>query len=360
MKKIFNIIFIVLIVSFCIACNDDVVKNPDEFLKEKEALPWLPALSDICNIKGKEGVVFVANNGYSICFFDIEKKRIDTLISKTLSRVSNFCYNSNNETIWMQLDDKDLNLWNSKIGSEVACPFVKHYEEQIVWLCGGNHPFFSCGDIVYTGFIPIKSLTAEFKDYAKFRAKSNLIAVWDVSNTDSVKCVSLFGERPSDQPKEMFIDDSYTVAFNVEDSIIIAGTELSQNVIVMTMMGEKLKEKKFTSKFYTKPEKRDFSQEYSATEKIKYWENNMLFRSLYYDKYRKLYYRVLDMGICRNKESFMKQKSDWVLIVADSELNKKYEVFFDGDDYRAVIFIGKEGVYVRTTKNKTMDLFVFD
>lgn len=360
MKKIFNIIFIILIVSFCIACSNDVVKNPDEFLKEKEALPWLPALSDICNIKGKEGVVFVANNGYSICFFDIEKKRIDTLISKTLSRVSNFCYNSNNETIWMQLDDKDLNLWNSKIGSEVACPFVKHYEEQIVWLCGGNHPFFSCGDIVYTGFIPIKSLTGEFKDYAKFRAKSNLIAAWDVSNTDSVKCVSLFGERPSDQPKEMFIDDSYTVAFNVEDSIIIAGTELSQNVIVMTMTGEKIKEKKLTSKFYTKPEKRDFSQEYSATEKIKYWENNMLFRSLYYDKYRKLYYRVLDMGTCRNKESFMKQKSDWGLIVADSELNKKYEVFFDGDDYRAVIFIGKEGVYVRTTKNKTMDLFVFD
>lgn len=360
MKKIFNIIFIILIVSFCIACSNDVVKNPDEFLKEKEALPWLPALSDICNIKGKEGVVFVANNGYSICFFDIEKKRIDTLISKTLSRVSNFCYNSNNETIWMQLDDKDLNLWNSKIGSEVACPFVKHYEEQIVWLCGGNHPFFSCGNIVYTGFIPIKSLTGEFKDYAKFRAKSNLIAAWDVSNTDSVKCVSLFGERPSDQPKEMFIDDSYTVAFNVEDSIIMAGTELSQNVIVMTMTGEKIKEKKLTSKFYTKPEKRDFSQEYSATEKIKYWENNMLFRSLYYDKYRKLYYRVLDMGTCRNKESFMKQKSDWVLIVADSELNKKYEVFFDGDDYRAVIFIGKEGVYVRTTKNKTMDLFVFD
>ena len=64
MKKIFNIIFIVLIVSFCVACNDDVVKNPDEFLKEKEALPWLPALSDICNIKGKEGVVFVANNDY--------------------------------------------------------------------------------------------------------------------------------------------------------------------------------------------------------------------------------------------------------------------------------------------------------
>lgn len=360
MKKIFNIIFIILIVSFCIACSNDVVKNPDEFLKEKEALPWLPALSDICNIKGKEGVVFVANNGYSICFFDIEKKRIDTLISKTLSRVSNFCYNSNNETIWMQLDDKDLNLWNSKIGSEVACPFVKHYEEQIVWLCGGNHPFFSCGDIVYTGFIPIKSLTGEFKDYAKFRAKSNLIAAWDVSNTDNVKCLGVFGERPSDQPKEMFIDDSYTVAFNVEDSIIIAGTELSQNVIVMTMTGEKIKEKKLTSKFYTKPEKRDFSQEYSATEKIKYWENNMLFRSLYYDKYRKLYYRVLDMGTCRNKESFMKQKSDWVLIVADSELNKKYEVFFDGDDYRAVIFIGKEGVYVRTTKNKTMDLFVFD
>lgn len=188
--------------------------------------------------------------------------------------------------------------------------------------------------------------------------KINLIAVWDISNPDSVRCVKIFGKRPSDQPKDMFIDDCYQTAFNVEDSIIVAGTELSQNVVEMTMSGKTLREKKLSSKFYVKPQKKDFSQNHSATEKIQYWEDNMLFRGMFYDKYRKQYYRILQLSKQEDKSSFIKKKQDWVLIVADSKLNKKYEVKFDGNKYRWAILIGKQGVYV--LKDKTMDLFVFD
>ena len=355
-KVVFNTILLAFTICLC-ACSGNVVKEPKEFLKQKDALPWLPISSTIYDIDEKESVLFSTNGGCVICSFDIETNKIDTIVAGIPAKIGDFCYNSDKGTIWAQLDNRNLNLWNSKSCTEISCPSVKYHEEFIIWACGAYNTFFSNGDILYTGFFPVKSLTG-FDDYAEFRAKSDLIAAWDISNPDSVRCVKIFGKRPSDQPKDMFIKDWYQTAFNVEDSIIVAGTELSQNVVVMTMSGKTLREKKLSSKFYVKPEKKDFSQNHSAKDKMQYWEENMLFRGLFYDKYRKLYYRILQLPKQEDKSSFTKRKQDWVLIVADSKLNKKYEVKFDGDKYRWAILIGKQGVYV--LKDKTMDLFVFD
>lgn len=358
-KVLLNMTLACFAICLC-ACSSDVVRESSEFLKQEDALPWLPIRNTICDVKGKEKVLFSTNDGHAICSFDIETKKIDTIVARVSAGIGAFCYNSDSGTIWIQLDSRNLNIWNSKVCKEIQCPSLKYHQKFIVWIGGANHPFFSFGHILYTGINP--SLDSDV-DYADFRAKSSLIAAWDVGNPDSVKCVKIFGNRPSDQPKGMFIDDCYQVAFNEEDSIIVAGTELSQKVVVMTMSGEQIEEKTLSSKYYVKPQKRDFSQNHSATEKIKYWEENMLFRGLFYDKYRKLYYRILDMGKRSDKTSFTKKKSDWVLIVADTKLNKKYEVKFDGDKYSSGLRIGKQGVYIRTAdnlKNKTMDLFVFE
>lgn len=341
-----------------LSCSGDIVRIPEEFLKQEDALPWF-SRNCICDINGQEAVLFATNDGFAI--MNIETKKIDTIYDGQHAGITELCYNSDDGTIWAQVSNSTHNIWCSKIGKEISCPPTKHYGETVDWFGSEtNDPFFSFGHILYTGINP--SLDSDV-DYADFRAKSGLIAAWDVGNPDSVKCVKIFGNRPSDQPKGMFIDDCYQVAFNEEDSIIVAGTELSQKVVVMTMSGEQIEEKTLSSKYYVKPQKRDFSQNHSATEKIKYWEENMLFRGLFYDKYRKLYYRILDMGKRRDKTSFTKKKSDWVLIIADTKLNKKYEVKFDGDKYSSGLRIGKQGVYIRTAdnpKNKTMDLFVFE
>ena len=227
-------------------------------------------------------------------------------------------------------------------------------------MCGTNDPFFACGNRLFTGLIPEEAFTDYNFDYAGFRKKSSLIAEWDISDENNIKCVKIFGKRPSDQPKDMFVDDCYYTAFNVEDSVIVAATELSQSVVVMNFKGEKLKEKKLSSVFYVPPEKKDFSQNHSAIDKINYCNSNMLFRGLYYDKYRKLYYRLLDLSGEKSENTFTKKEADWVLIVADSKLRKKYEVRFEREKYNGFLLIGKQGVYVRNKKDKTFDLFVFD
>ena len=351
-KVLLNMTLACFAICLC-ACSSDVVRESSEFLKQEDALPWF-SRCHIYDINGQEAVLFPTDDGFAT--IDTETKKVDTIYDKLYAGISEFCYNSDNETIWAQLENRNLNIWNSKTCTETACPPTKYQGEFVKWFgFGVSEPFFTYGNILYTGVLLSFDSNADFAD---FRKKASLIAAWDISNPDSVRCVKIFGKRPSDQPKDMFIDDCYQTAFNVEDSIIVAGTELSQNVVVMTMSGKTLREKKLSSKFYVKPEKEDFSQNHSATEKIKYWEENMLFRGLFYDKYRKLYYRILQLPKQEDKSSFTKRKQDWVLIVADSKLNKKYEVKFDGDKYRWAILIGKQGVYV--LKDKTMDLFVFD
>lgn len=335
-----------LTICFC-ACNGDIVKEPEAFLKQEDALPWFSSCR-IYDINGQEAVLFSTDDGFAT--IDTETKEVDTIVNGISKTIREFCYNPDG-TIFARLES--LVVWDSRIDEEIHCPPTKYHGEPIIWTgIVGYEPFFSYGNILYTGFL------LSFDSNADFRKKASLIAAWDISNPDSVRCVKIFGKRPSDQPKDMFIDDCYQTAFNVEDSIIVAGTELSQNVVVMTMSGKTLREKKLSSKFYVKPEKKDFSQNHSAKDKMQYWEENMLFRGLFYDKYRKLYYRILQLPKQEDKSSFTKRKQDWVLIVADSKLNKKYEVKFDGDKYRWAILIGRQGVYV--LKDKTMDLFVFD
>ena len=53
-----------------------------------------------------------------------------------------------------------------------------------------------------------------------------------------------------------------------------------------------------------------------------------------YDEYRHLYYRALYLPRKPDKKAMTRENiDDFLLIVADSNLNIKYEVFFDGKKY---------------------------
>ena len=358
MKNLLHFVLSVFVIGSFLGCNGDVVKTPDEFLKQGDVLPKFDRKRQvIANIGGSEKMLFLTQNRDALCSLELETKKIDTLF--TGYDLYDVCVNEDDGSVWISMGNWEK-MWYSKTNTKIQCPPTKHHGELITWKGFYQETFFACGNRLFTGLIPKKALTDYNFDYAGFREKSSLIAEWDISDENNIKCVRIFGKRPSDQPKDMFVDDCYYTAFNVEDSVIVAATELSQSVVVMNFKGEKLKEKKLSSVFYVPPEKRDFSQNHSAIDKINYWNSNMLFRGLYYDKYRKLYYRLLDLSGEKSENTFTKKEADWVLIVADSKLRKKYEVRFEREKYNGFLLIGKQGVYVRNKKDKTFDLFVFD
>lgn len=358
MRKLLRSILSLCVAACFCACSGDVVKTPDEFLKQENVLHKFDGKRRvIANIEGSEKLLFLTQNRDALCSLELETKKIDTLFAGY--DLYDVCVNEDDGSVWLSMGNWEK-MWYSKTDTKIQCPPAKYHDKPIRWKGTPQQSFFACGNRLFTGFLTEEAFTDYNFDYAGFREKSSLIAEWDISDVNNIKCVRIFGKRPSDQPKDMFVDDYYYTAFNVEDSVIVACTELSQSVVVMNFKGEKLKEKKLSSVFYVPPEKRDFSQNHSAIEIINYWNNNMLFRGLYYDKYRKLYYRLLDLSGEKSENTFTKKEADWVLIVADSKLRKKYEVRFEGDKYNGSLLIGKQGVYVRKKKDKTFDLFVFD
>ena len=358
MKNLLHFVLSVFVIGSFLGCSGDVVKTPDEFLKQENVLPqsnWKERV--IANIGGSEKMLFLTQNRDALCSLELETKKIDTLF--TGYDLHYVCVNEDDGSVWLSMGNWEK-IWHSKTNTKIQCPLAKYHDKPIRWEGTPQQSFFACGNRLFTGFLTEEAFADYNFDYAGFREKSSLIAEWDISNVNNIKCVKIFGKRPSDQPKDMFLDDYYYTAFNVEDSVIVAATELSQSVVVMNFKGEKLKEKKLSSVFYVPPEKKDFSQNHSATEIINYWNSNMLFRGLYYDKYRKLYYRLLVLSGEKSENTFTKKEADWVLIVADSKLRKKYEVRFEREKYNGFLLIGKQGVYVRNKKDKTFDLFVFD
>ena len=359
MKNLLHFVLSVFVIGSFLGCSGDVVKIPDEFLKQESVLPqfdWREKA--ILNIGSSEKLLFLTQNRDALCSLELETKKIDTLF--TGYDLHYVCVNEDDGSVWLSMGNWEK-MWYSKTNTKIQCPLAKYHDKPIRWKGTPQQSFFACGNRFFTGFLTEEAFTDYNFDYAGFREKSSLIAEWDISDVNNIKCVKIFGRRPSDQPKDMFVDDYYYTAFNVEDSVIVAATELSQSVVVMNFKGEKLKEKKLSSVFYVPPEKRDFSQNHSAIDKINYWNNNMIFRGLYYDKYRKLYYRLLVLSGEKSENTFTKKEADWVLIVADSKLRKKYEVRFDSNKYSwGSVLIGKQGVYVRNKKDKTFDLFVFD
>ena len=359
MKNLLHFVLSVFVISSFLGCSGDVVKTPDEFLKQGEVLPKFDRKRQvIANIGGSEKMLFLTQNRDALCSLELETKKIDTLYAGY--DLYDVCVNEDDGSVWLSMGNWEK-IWHSKTNTKIQCPLAKYHDKPIRWKGTPQQSFFACGNRLFTGFLTEEAFADYNFDYAGFREKSSLIAEWDISDVNNIKCVKIFGKRPSDQPKDMFVDDYYYTAFNVEDSVIVAATELSQSVVVMNFKGEKLKEKKLSSVFYVPPEKRDFSQNHSAIDKINYWNNNMIFRGLYYDKYRKLYYRLLVLSGEKSENTFTKKEADWVLIVADSKLRKKYEVRFDSNKYSwGSVLIGKQGVYVRNKKDKTFDLFVFD
>ena len=359
MKNLLHFVLSIFVIGSFLGCSGDVVKTPDEFLKQGDVLPKFDRKRQvIANIGGSEKMLFLTQNRDALCSLELETKKIDTLF--TGYDLHYVCVNEDDGSVWLSMGNWEK-MWYSKTNTKIQCPLAKYHDKPIRWKGTPQQSFFACGNRLFTGFLTEEAFADYNFDYAGFREKSSLIAEWDISDVNNIKCVKIFGKRPSDQPKDMFVDDYYYTAFNVEDSVIVAATELSQSVVVMNFKGEKLKEKKLSSVFYVPPEKRDFSQNHSAIDKINYWNSNMLFRGLYYDKYRKLYYRLLDLSGEKSENTFTKKEADWVLIVADSKLRKKYEVRFDSNKYSwGSVLIGKQGVYVRKKKDKTFDLFVFD
>ena len=87
---------------------------------------------------------------------------------------------------------------------------------------------------------------------------------------------------------------------------------------------------------------------------------------LMYDEYRNVFLRVMFLPNRMSTDGMQELPKDFVIMVLDEDLDKKYEVYFSRNNYDGSVFITEKGVYLLRTdkdeKNKyyKADRFIFD
>ena len=87
---------------------------------------------------------------------------------------------------------------------------------------------------------------------------------------------------------------------------------------------------------------------------------------LFYDEYRNVFLRLMFLPGRDSEDGMQKVDGDFVVMVLDEDLNKKYEVYFERKNYTGSIHITEKGVYLLKTDTDESnryykaDRFIFD
>ena len=105
---------------------------------------------------------------------------------------------------------------------------------------------------------------------------------------------------------------------------------------------------------------------YSQTKMSKYAESKLWLSELKYDEYRNVFLRVIKSPSRVSEDGMQRVNGDFVVMVLDEDLNKKYEVYFERKNYTGSIHITEKGVYLLKTDTDESnryykaDRFIFD
>ena len=91
-----------------------------------------------------------------------------------------------------------------------------------------------------------------------------------------------------------------------------------------------------------------------------------LISKLIYDEYRDVFLREIFLPVRKSKDGMQDLPRDFVIMVLNKNLKKKYEVFFNSKNYTGSIHVTEKGVYLlrkdedENNKYYKADRFIFD
>ena len=117
MKNLLHFVLSVFVIGSFLGCSGDVVKTPDEFLKQENVLPqsnWKERV--IANIGGSEKILFLTQNRDALCSLELETKKIDTLF--TGYDLHYVCVNEDDGSVWISMGNWEK-IWHSKTNTKI-------------------------------------------------------------------------------------------------------------------------------------------------------------------------------------------------------------------------------------------------
>ncbi|MCI5716250.1 MAG: hypothetical protein MR279_06500, partial [Bacteroidales bacterium] len=131
MKNLLHFILSIFVFTSFLGCSSDVVKTPDEFLKQENVLPqsnWKEQV--IADIGGSEKILFLTQNRDALCSLELETKKIDTLYAGY--DLYDVCVNEDDGSVWLSMGNWEK-MWYSKTNTKIQCPPIKHHDKLVRW-----------------------------------------------------------------------------------------------------------------------------------------------------------------------------------------------------------------------------------
>ena len=117
MKNLLHFVLSVFVIGSFLGCSGDVVKTPDEFLKQENVLPqsnWKEQV--IADIGGSEKMLFLTQNRDALCSLELETKKIDTLYAGY--DLYDVCVNEDDGSVWLSMGNWEK-MWYSKTNTKI-------------------------------------------------------------------------------------------------------------------------------------------------------------------------------------------------------------------------------------------------
>lgn len=376
MKKVFLIAYISLTV-FISSCNKTVPLYNSEQFKSESYKFEIPTYNMLWTQLVGDKLYFVYRNKERplICY-DMKTHNVDTLVKR--NEIIDICALNDSCIFYTDFFAGKYEYHIEKIGAGNFDYFkdvhktVKHpyWENDYTCMSVYGLPLIMINE--NTGIIHCSELYCFADDYSILIKKN--IPVWlrfEIAADSTIKPVSFFGTYPKNHPIENYYNGGQLYCFyNSQDRNILNHTCIDNYVVLCDPLGNKIKDVYFGSnKFHYAPFPKSDKNSMNASDNY-YLNNTTYHQTISYDEYRNLYFRVLHLPRLPDKEAMTRENiMDFLLIVADSNLKIKYEVFFDGKKYFlpfGKFLINEKGVMIYEKDNgdnknsRNASWFVFD
>ena len=266
---------------------------------------------------------------------------------------------------------KDLSLWkiNNYIDDSVYHYCIGRFRGSLMNIIDGK---YLVTPVVKNG---LRSDTTDQR-YARWGETYDELKDWNRNHyirinmlEDSILDVKLFcsGDWVPSHRQDIYFNRGYMDnIYSTKKERFYFFTEYTMEIAVADKEGNFIKSVTPESQFFTGFSPFPKEDLYSQTKMSKYVESKLWLSELKYDEYRNVFLRVITSPSRVSEDGMQRVNGDFVVMVLDEDLNKKYEVYFERKNYTGSIHITEKGVYLLKTDTDESnryykaDRFIFD
>ena len=351
MKKAY---FILLLFIF-VACNKETEIFKSDKFSVSNTFVDTNVLKAYYPILANDNIYFASKDMHTMMTYNIKHQKTDTLLvsPSKIVRVSPL----NDTNIFFYIATQNGEMLKNTLTSDYN--FLKNVKNTV------THPYWGKNFIIHAGANQMTRMGTNrwiaechyWYCYAEgyslmLKNKIPVFIIFDLDKDTNIIPVSFFGWYPQSYPDDNYFDGGFLYyCYNKNRNEIICYTKLHDSIVLCDSLGRRIRDCYYGSKFHNRVPFQKKEDKTAIAVKIHLLSTCTYYGPLIYDSYRNVYLRVLCLPRPQDKNEIFKTENveDYLIIVADENINIKYEVFFDGDEYALPIgnlLINEQGVLI--------------